>query len=119
MKQDILSEPAMVGREHELEDLTQNLESAIQGKEKTVFVSGEAGRGKTRVTGDFLSNARTKGIARWQGSSLAMLKSHSSPSLKPSTATTLRTLKNKLQSVSSNHSPTLICQHKLRWKNGK
>jgi predicted ATPase len=67
MKTDILSEPVLVGRESELEELTRHLESAIQGKGKTVFISGEAGSGKTRIAREFLNNARRKGIAVMAG----------------------------------------------------
>jgi KaiC/GvpD/RAD55 family RecA-like ATPase len=67
MKTDTLSEPVLVGRERELEELGQNLESAIQGKGTTVFVSGEAGSGKTRLTREFLNSARKRGIAIMAG----------------------------------------------------
>jgi len=56
-----LVEPALVGRERELEELTRNLDSAIGGKGSTVFVTGEAGSGKTRLVNEFLKQARKKG----------------------------------------------------------
>lgn len=63
----ILSEPAFVGREIELQQLEQLLESAIEGKGKTVFVSGEAGSGKTRIAREFLNTAKRRGAAVMAG----------------------------------------------------
>ena len=60
MKSGILAEPVLVGREHELEALQQHFDSAVQGKGKTVFVSGEAGSGKTRLVSEFLSASKQK-----------------------------------------------------------
>jgi Cdc6-like AAA superfamily ATPase len=42
-------QPEMVGRERELEKLTKHLDDALEGKGSTVFISGEAGIGKTRL----------------------------------------------------------------------
>ncbi|MGD9130786.1 MAG: DUF2791 family P-loop domain-containing protein [Candidatus Bathyarchaeota archaeon] len=50
----VLAEPIFVGREQELEDLTQSLERTIAGKGSTLFISGEAGSGKTRLINEFL-----------------------------------------------------------------
>ena len=55
-----LAEPALVGREAELEMLTSFLTSADAGKGNTVFVSGEAGSGKTRLANEFLNSIRQK-----------------------------------------------------------
>jgi predicted ATPase len=60
LKSGILAEPILVGRERELEELQRYLELAIEGKGTTVFVSGEAGTGKTRLVNEFLSSARQK-----------------------------------------------------------
>jgi tetratricopeptide (TPR) repeat protein len=57
-----LNEPVLVGREHELEELQAAFESTISGKGTTVFVSGEAGCGKTRITNEFLEIARKHDI---------------------------------------------------------
>jgi tetratricopeptide (TPR) repeat protein len=51
----VLAEPVFVGREQELKDLTYLLESAIAGKGSTIFISGEAGSGKTRLITEFLN----------------------------------------------------------------
>ena len=67
MKTQILAEPALVSRERELEELQNDLESAIQGKGRTVFVAGEAGSGKTRLTREFLDSARERGVAVMAG----------------------------------------------------
>jgi predicted ATPase len=56
----ILAEPALVGRERELEELQQHLDLAVQGKGTTVFVSGEAGSGKTRLITEFLLASKQK-----------------------------------------------------------
>jgi len=67
MKQAMLADPVLVGREHELEELTRHLDSAAQGLGTTVFISGEAGSGKTRLTREFLSIARKRGVAVMAG----------------------------------------------------
>jgi DNA-binding NtrC family response regulator len=45
----MLAEPILVGRERELEELQRYLDSAVEGKGSTVFISGEAGSG-TKVS---------------------------------------------------------------------
>ena len=61
-KSGVLNEPVLVGREHELKELQSYLNSATQGKGKTVFVSGEAGSGKTRLVSEFLKIAREQNV---------------------------------------------------------
>ena len=56
MKAGVLAEPVLVGRESELEELIRCLDSVFEGKGKTVFVSGEAGTGKTRIVRKLLGN---------------------------------------------------------------
>lgn len=63
MKAGILAEPVLVGREQELRELERYLNSAIEGKGTTVFVSGEAGSGKTRLVSEFLRTVKEKDIA--------------------------------------------------------
>jgi tetratricopeptide (TPR) repeat protein/KaiC/GvpD/RAD55 family RecA-like ATPase len=63
LKAGVLAEPVLVGRERELEVLESFLNSAVEGKGKTVFISGEAGAGKTRVAREFLNIAKKKGVA--------------------------------------------------------
>ena len=58
----ILAEPILVGREKELSELHRYLYSSIEGKGTVVFVSGEAGSGKTRLICEFLDQARNQGI---------------------------------------------------------
>jgi KaiC/GvpD/RAD55 family RecA-like ATPase/tetratricopeptide (TPR) repeat protein len=60
LKSRVLAEPILVGREHELEELQLFLDSAVAGKGATVFVSGRAGTGKTRLVNEFLNSARQK-----------------------------------------------------------
>ena len=61
LKPRILAEPILVGRVQELEELEQNLDEAIGGKGTTIFVSGEAGSGKTRLSNEFLNHAKNRG----------------------------------------------------------
>ena len=63
MKATVLAEPALVGREQELEELQRHLTLALEGKGNTILVSGEAGSGKTRLTREFLNTAREKRVA--------------------------------------------------------
>jgi predicted ATPase len=51
-----------IGRDHELEVLSKYLDSAFMGNGKTIFVSGEAGSGKTRLINEFLYQAQKKNI---------------------------------------------------------
>ena len=60
MKTSVLAEPVLVGRERELEELQSLLNSAVEGKGTTVFISGEAGSGKTRLAREFLGSLRKK-----------------------------------------------------------
>jgi tetratricopeptide (TPR) repeat protein len=62
LKGRVLAEPVLVGREKELEELQGCLDSAVKGKGTTVFISGEAGSGKTRLVKEFLAIARIQGI---------------------------------------------------------
>jgi predicted ATPase len=66
-KSQVLAEPILVGREKELEELQSLLNLAIEGKGKTVFISGEAGAGKTRLLKDFLNKAREQGFTILSG----------------------------------------------------
>jgi predicted ATPase len=51
-----------VGRDREITRLNQFLDSTLTGKGTTVFISGEAGVGKTRLVNEFLSQAKDTGI---------------------------------------------------------
>jgi tetratricopeptide (TPR) repeat protein/KaiC/GvpD/RAD55 family RecA-like ATPase len=66
-KAQVLAEPSFIGREKEIRELQTYLNSAIQGKGKTVFISGEAGNGKTRLTREFLGLAIKQGVAVMAG----------------------------------------------------
>jgi predicted ATPase len=63
----VLAEPVLVGRERELKELESFLKSAIEGKGKTVFVSGEAGTGKSKLALEFLNLAKKKSISVMTG----------------------------------------------------
>jgi tetratricopeptide (TPR) repeat protein len=62
MNANMLAEPILVGREKELNQLNRYLDSAISGEGATIFISGEAGSGKTRITREFLVSAKEKGV---------------------------------------------------------
>jgi tetratricopeptide (TPR) repeat protein len=61
------AEPTLVGRDQEIKQLMQHLDSALSEKGTTVFVCGEAGVGKTRLVNEFLSFAKKKGIKTLSG----------------------------------------------------
>ena len=61
------AEPALVGRDREIRQLTQHLNSTLNGKRTTVFISGEAGVGKTRLVNEFLNLAKKKGAGIFAG----------------------------------------------------
>ena len=67
MTSGILAEPILVGREKELEELERCLAQASSGKGVTVFISGEAGAGKTRLTTEFLNIAKKKQVIVFTG----------------------------------------------------
>ena len=60
-------EPALIGRNQEIEQLTQHLDYALNGKGTTVFICGEAGIGKTRLVDEFLDLARKTGARILKG----------------------------------------------------
>jgi tetratricopeptide (TPR) repeat protein len=67
LKTNVLAEPILVGREHELEELQALLNSAVAGKGTTVFISGEAGAGKTRLATEFLNQAKKQAVTILNG----------------------------------------------------
>ena len=70
LKSSVLAEPVLVGREHELEELQCHFNSVAAGNGLTVFVSGEAGTGKTKLTTEFLNRAQKSGVTILTGSCL-------------------------------------------------
>lgn len=63
----LLAEPVMLGREKELEALSRDLQTVIEGKGKTVFISAEAGIGKTRLVAEFLNSVKHENIIKLSG----------------------------------------------------
>jgi tetratricopeptide (TPR) repeat protein len=61
LKSGLPAEPVLVGRDREIKQLTQHFEAALKGKGTTVFISGEAGVGKTRLVNEFLALAKKMG----------------------------------------------------------
>ncbi len=58
---DITFQPELIGREKELEILVDRFEQAERGLGSTVFISGEAGIGKTRLVSELLDLAEDEG----------------------------------------------------------
>ena len=56
-----------MGRENELEALQHFLDLAVSGKGCTVFISGEAGSGKTRMVSEFLNRLRERDVTVLSG----------------------------------------------------
>jgi tetratricopeptide (TPR) repeat protein len=67
LKSQILDEPVLVGREREIGELRQYIDSAANGQGKTVFISGEAGSGKTRLTAEFLDSIKNTNVTVLNG----------------------------------------------------
>ncbi|MFC1486382.1 AAA family ATPase [Thermoproteota archaeon] len=63
----VLPEPVLVSREEELEKLQRSLNSVLSGKGKTIFISGKAGSGKTRLTNEFLNITRKRELTILSG----------------------------------------------------
>jgi len=63
----LLPEPVMVGREKELEELNRELQTAVEGKGRTVIISAEAGIGKTRLVTEFLKSVKQENIIKLSG----------------------------------------------------
>ena len=62
MHKTTLPDPVLVGRKSELEELNRFLDLALEGKGTTVFISGEAGSGKTRLITEFLEKSKKKDV---------------------------------------------------------
>jgi len=60
----------MVGREDELKELQAYLDRAAEGEGNTVFISGEAGIGKTRLVNELKQIAQSKGYQILSGNSM-------------------------------------------------
>lgn len=67
LKPPILTEPAFVGREPELQRFQQLFDNACAGNGVTVFVFGEAGAGKTRLVKEFLKTIKNTEITLMKG----------------------------------------------------
>ena len=62
MKLTLPAEPGLVGRELELTELSKLYDLAVSGKGSTVFISGEAGVGKTRLINEFLDQKQKEEV---------------------------------------------------------
>ncbi len=67
MEDRTLEEPALIGREAEMNKLRQALESAMAGKGSTIFIGGEAGIGKTRLVSEAIKIAEENGFQVLRG----------------------------------------------------
>ncbi len=63
----IVNEPQLVGRKTEILLLQQALETAKNGRESVIIVSGEAGAGKTKLANEFLNLAKKSGVVTLEG----------------------------------------------------
>ncbi len=57
----------LVGREHELDELTAALNDALAGRGRVALISGEAGIGKTRLVQETAAHALAAGARVWWG----------------------------------------------------
>ncbi|UCG70643.1 MAG: DUF2791 family P-loop domain-containing protein [Thermoplasmata archaeon] len=64
------SQPEMIGRDLELKQLQSYLDKAAQGQGNMVFISGEAGVGKTRLMNELKPIALSKGFQILWGNSI-------------------------------------------------
>ncbi len=55
-----LGEPGLVGRDLELEQLERFFDLASIGQGESIFVTGEAGSGKTKLSTEFLQKIRAR-----------------------------------------------------------
>ncbi len=62
-----IEEEAFVGREKELEELQKSMEEVLKGRGSAVFISGEAGIGKTTLTRQFMAKAVSRGFLVMKG----------------------------------------------------
>ena len=63
----VLQQPDLVGRDEELSKLKKSLDSASEGKGSTIFIAGEAGIGKTRLTDAFKNTLVARDITVLSG----------------------------------------------------
>ncbi len=94
-----------VGRELEIRMLSQHLDSVLNGKGTTVFISGEAGVGKTKLVNEFLGLAEKMGIRVLKGWCLSEV----APSYFPFTEAI-----NSLMSVISDEKAKIAMTKQLR-----
>jgi hypothetical protein len=67
-----MNEPGLlIGRDNELKTLNQILNKAISGEGSTIFISGEAGIGKTRLIDAFRESAAAQNLKVLSGSASA------------------------------------------------
>jgi tetratricopeptide (TPR) repeat protein/KaiC/GvpD/RAD55 family RecA-like ATPase len=64
----VLAEPTFVGSELERTQLNGCLKTALEGKGSTVFLSGQAGSGKSRLANDFIKTAKEQDVTILSGS---------------------------------------------------
>ncbi len=67
MEELIFQQPTFVGRRQELDQLKKLLENACQSQGSTIFISGEAGIGKTRLVSEVINLAEEKDISIIKG----------------------------------------------------
>ena len=67
-----VSSPVFIGRQAELDRLTDALRAAVEGSPSTILVGGDAGIGKTRLVGEVTRRARETGVLVLEGGCVAL-----------------------------------------------
>ncbi len=67
----ITFDPGLIGREDELDVLKDCFDDSLEGRGSTVFISGEAGIGKTKLVGELLKSVEEEGGMLFQGKCLS------------------------------------------------
>lgn len=67
----ITFDPGLIGREDELDVLKDCFDDSLEGRGATVFISGEAGIGKTKLVGELLKSVEEEGGVLFQGKCLS------------------------------------------------
>jgi len=98
-----LAEPHFSGRDQELKTLQDHLELMFQRKGTTVFISGEAGAGKTRLVNEFLTLAKMKEVEIIPGYCLGTTTFPYFPFIEAFNAYLASAGKNKGKPIASEH----------------
>ncbi len=96
-----LKQPEFIGRDEEIDKLKKALYNTIQSKGSTIFISGEAGIGKTRLVSELIKEAKYNDVRIIQAQCLA-------ESLEPLMPIKTALREAKLQYLISGNPPPLV-----------